>query len=469
MISHDSALDLGAAAIDFELTGRERASLDAHLATCPTCRAEIQAIQGDAAGLRRLPPIAPPAWVAQALLRKRRPIGMLLVAAVLVIGGSIGAVALAGSALDRTRAEVVPSKAPNAAPASPRDLPSTGPTLAPLPVGATVGWSAGPDMSVGRAFHVAARLNDGRVLIAGGGLSGHPIRTAELYDPATDAFGPAAPMNEIRWYPSATLLPDGRVLMVGGSGNSAETYDPANDTWSLTGPMLGARTYPEAVLLLDGRVLVVGGVIGNATSLTAEIFDPTTNAWTGAGPMSNRRTDHTVTLLPDGRVLVAGGVHRPGGSDAIDTVEIFDPVLRTFAAAPPMNHARARHTATLLADGRVLVACGIQGPDVLNSAEVFDAATSTWTDIADANEPREAFTATLLSDGRVLIVGGYSQGAQTTEVYDPISGTWQMTGDTATRGYHTATLLLDGRVLVTGGLDDSQTMQASTELWLSPP
>jgi hypothetical protein len=179
---------------------------------------------------------------------------------------------------------------------------------------------------------------------------------------------------------------------------------------------------------------------------------------------------HTVTLLTDGRVLVAGGGRLANGTEAIDMVEIFDPATETFAAVPPMNHARAQHAATILADGRVLVVSGIQGPDVLTSAEVFDVATSRWTDVADAHEPRQGFTLTLLSDGRALSVGGYSQGTRTAEVYDPVSGTWQLTGEmSAVRGYHTATLLLDGRVLVAGGIDESQAMLASTELWLSPP
>lgn len=465
MITHDSALDLGVGAIDFALTDGERAALDAHLATCPSCRAEIRAIQGDAARLRRLPPIAPPSWVAEAVWRKRRPIGLLLVAAILVIGGSIGAVVLAGSALDRTQAEL-PSDSPPTTPAGSPELPSTPP--AP-PEGATVGWSAGPDMSVGRGFHVAARLNDGRVLIAGGGLSGNPIRTAELYDPPTDAFRPAAPMNEGRSGARAKLLQDGRVLVAGSSGNTAEVYDPASDSWTPTGPMLHSRQQMEAVLLLDGRVLVVGGVVGNAVSATAEIFDPATNTWSGTASMSAIRTDHTLTLLSDGRVLVAGGVYKWGGTVAIDAVEIFDPATGTFSAAAPMNHARARHTATILADGRVLVVSGIQGPDVLRSAEVFDLGAGTWTDIADVDEPREAFTATLLSDGNVLIVGGYSQGTASSELYDLVSGSWERIAMNAVRGYHTATLLLDGRVLVTGGIDGDGAMLASTELWLEAP
>ena len=393
-------------------------------------------------------------------VRKRRPLRLSRIAALLLIGASIWVVVLAVSLLDRTGANAT------ATPAGSPELPSTPP---PPPEWATVGWSAGPDMSVGRAFHEAARLKDGRVLIAGGGLSSRPISAAQVYDPATNAFRPAASMNEGRFNARATILRDGRVLVAGSARNTAEIYDPASDSWTPTGPMLHARLQIEAVLLLDGRVLVVGGIVGNAVSATAETFDPATNRWSSTGSMSARRTDHTLTLLPDGRVLVAGGVYKWGGNAAIEAVETFDPVTGRFSAAAPMNHRRARHTATILADGRVLVVSGIQGPDVLRSAEMFDVGAGTWTDVADVQEPREAFTVTLLLDGRVLIVGGYSQGTASAELYDPASGIWERSGMDAVRGYHTATLLLDGRVFVTGGLDDSQSMLASTELWLEAP
>ena len=164
-------------------------------------------------------------------MKRRPPIGMLLATAALVTVGAIGAVAL------------VSPRAPAGSP----EPSSTQPMPSP-PEGAPVGWSAGPDMSIGRAFPLAARLNDGRVLIAGGGLPSHYRKSAELYDPATNAFSPAAPMTTIRYIASATVLQDGRVLVAGGSGKTAEVYDPATNSWSLTGRMRSVIVSPGATL-----------------------------------------------------------------------------------------------------------------------------------------------------------------------------------------------------------------------------
>jgi len=375
----------------------------------------------------------------------------------LVIGALVGAVLLVGSVLDR----------PGAA------LPSATPVATAIPTTRDVAgltWASGPTMSIGRAFHVAARLKDGSVLVASGGVPSHLFKSAEVFDPASGTFRTAAPLTQELLAPSATVLSDGRVMVAGGSGATAEVYDPQSNSWSLTGSMRQARLGTRAVLLLDGRVLVAGGAVGNAATATAEIYDPATNGWTTTGAMLTRRTDHSLTLLADGRVLVAGGALTPNGVSATEKAEIFDPATGVFSATSPLNHARARHAATLLADGRVLLVSGVDDADVLTSAEVFDPAAGTWTDVAEALEGREAFTATLLPDGRVLVVGGYSQNTASADVFDPILGTWQRTGDTASiRGYHTATLLLDGRVLVTGGVDESQTMLPSTELWPAGP
>lgn len=463
MITHEQALDLAATALDFELSERDRVALDTHVAACPSCPAEIASLRRDAIRLRSLPPIAPPDWVAHAIGRTRRPVTMLLLAAVLLIGGSIGALALAGSSpTTPTPSLDVVSVAPTA---------SSQATVGPPPLPRVAGWTPGRAMAGPRSFHIAIRLSNGEVLIAGGGFSGGNLASAELYDPATDSFRPAASMSRPRANTTATLLLDGRVLVAGSNGATAELYDPATDSWAMTGSMLEQRSLPAAALLPDGRVLVVGGAEGNAALRTAEIFDPATGQWSSTPPgMSVGRYGFTATRLADGRVLVAGGVTTQTGIDPLDSVEIFDPVTGTFTEAPPMHQARARHTAVLLADGRLLVAFGIDGGSVLASSEVFDPATGTWMEVGDAEEPRESHSMTLLADGGVIAVGGYSQGTTTTELFNPASGTWGSSGDTSTiRGFHGATLLADGRVLVTGGIDDTQTQLASTELWLAEP
>lgn len=480
MRTHEDAIDLATIAVDFAITTDERAALDAHLAGCPACRLEVAAIERDALRLQRLEPIAPPAWVARAIGRKRRPMATLLMAAALAIGGTIGAATIVGSVLEQATAVLPTSTVPplDAGPSSPAPtVDQASPPLLFTPLPRTIGWSIGRDMTVARAMHTATRLADGTVLIAGGRTPAGELDSAELYDPATDSFRAAAPMNRPRSGATATLLPDGRVLVAGGSEFTAEVYDPASDSWLLTGRMITQRQGHAAVLLADGRVLVVGGTSGTGSTATAEIYDAASNAWTLVGQMSRNRASLTATSLSSGVVLIAGGEPLSGDGVAVNIVDLFDPITETFAAGPPMLGARSRHNATLLPDGRVLVVSGVHSPEVLTSVEVFDPVAAEWSSGPAVNEGRESgFTLTLLPDGRVLLVGGLSQGTQTTEVRDASTGEWQFASATSDiRGFHTATLLLDGRVLVAGGLNGQQDGNglfeavATTELWLASP
>jgi hypothetical protein len=464
MHTHEDAIDLATIALDFPISDGERAALDAHLAGCPDCRLEVAAIRRDALRLQSLEPIAPPAWVARAIGRRRRSITTLLLAAALAVGGTIGAATIVGSVLDRMTA-VLPTSTVPALDATP-----SAPLLAFSPLPRITGWSPGRDMGAQRAMHTATRLADGTVLIAGGRSTAGELDSAELYVPATDSFRPVAPMNQRRSSATATLLPDGRVLVAGGGDFTSEIYDPVLDSWTETGRMIMRRQSHAAVLLPDGRVLVVGGTSGAGSTATAEIFDAASNTWELVGQMARGRASLTATLLPNGMVLVAGGEPLPGSGDAVNEVDLFDPATATFVAAQPLLDARSRHTATLLLDGRVLVVSGVQGPSVLTSVELYDPAAAAWARGPDVTEPREAFTITLLPDGRVLIIGGYSQGSTSSELRDATTGTWSSAGDTSEiRGYHSATQLLDGRVLVAGGINGSEETVASTELWLAAP
>ena len=172
-------------------------------------------------------------------------------------------------------------------------------------------------MAVGRYMHTATQLQDGKVLIVGGALTStsNPLAAAEIYDPATGAFTRAGAMATAREQHTATLLADGRVLIVGGgtpapgSGGfqatvTAEIYDPSTGSFSVTGSMAAARTFHTATLLPNGTVLVAGG--GSETS-TAEIYNPATGSFSITGGMEIGRSGHTATLLANGSVLVAGG------------------------------------------------------------------------------------------------------------------------------------------------------------------
>jgi hypothetical protein len=195
-------------------------------------------------------------------------------------------------------------------------------------------------------------------------------------------------MAVARCFHTATLLSDGRVLIVGGYSAgwtleglflaSAEIYDPKTGTFSATGSLVGARSHHTATMLADGRVLITGGASGTsgnskASLDSAELYDPNKGTFTWAGRMANARTFHTATRLADGRVLIAGG--DPAGwlyaGPFLTSAEVYNPKTGVFSAAGPMADRRAYHTATVLADDRVLVAGGDDPPTALDSAEIY--------------------------------------------------------------------------------------------------
>lgn len=281
---------------------------------------------------------------------------------------------------------------------------------------ATNTWSATAEMGTSRALHTATTLDDGRVLVTGGVnctiYVSTTYDTAEIFDPATGAWTATGSMNTARSRHTATLLSDGRVLVVGGNfgGAAAEVFDPATGTWSATGSMTASHSSHTATLLNDGRVLVVSKGV-------AELFDPVTNTWTAADSLNTVRSSHTATLLNDGRVLAVGGQDSDGTSISyFDSAEIFDPATGTWTATGNMSTGRSRHAATLLTDGQVLVAGGTNGP-ILASAEVFDPATDTWTATDSMIDGRRDHTSTLLDDGRVLTVGGEGDGVCCAELF----------------------------------------------------
>jgi hypothetical protein len=172
-----------------------------------------------------------------------------------------------------------------------------------------------------------------------------------------------------------------------------------------------------ATLLPDGRVLFAGGVItpqsGSTTALDeAEIYDPATGKFTPTGHMTEAREWHTATLLADGRVLMAGGWNMDTGMmAALRSAEIYDPAVGKFSPTGSMASAREKASASILSDGRVLIAGGEnESPDrLLKSAELFDPATGTFSPTGSMAAIFPVSTATLLEDGRVLIAGKVMQ------------------------------------------------------------
>ena len=271
-------------------------------------------------------------------------------------------------------------------------------------------------------------------------------------------FTPDA-LTHARYEHTASLLADGKLLVVGGLGTSGdpltscELFTPASGTWSATGALATARAAHTATVLSDGTVLVVGGVdtLGAATA-TCELYDPSAGTWTTVGSLTLARQLHTATLLADGTVLVAGGEDVSFSETA--SCEIYDPVAKTWSATGTLNRPRGYHTATALSDGSVLVVGGFNDGD-LTDCEVYDPIEGTWTSTGSTGTAHSLHTATLLADGTVLVAGGYS-GGSTCELYDAQAGTWSTTGSLSNGPVgHTATTLPGGKVLITGGTDSA--------------
>jgi hypothetical protein len=350
-----------------------------------------------------------------------------------------------------------------------------------------------------RAWNTLTLLDDGHVLLVGGvagnstsgggaaptpAASGSPSQlatnTALLYDPAADSYTTTGSMAQGRVLHTATLLEGGKVLIAGGAGAAinldpssggqsssaptatAEIYDPGSGTFSATGSLATARIYSTATLLQDGKVLVVGGSDAtNASLASAELYDPETGTFSETGAMSSVRSLHTATLLQDGKVLIVGGMSSSSGSGssggadpASQSAELYDPASGTFTTVTGATIAsRSMHTATLLKDGKVLIAGGLEtgsSGNMLSSAEIYDPSTQTFTKTGDMNKGHAFHAAGILPDGKVIVAGyagslsdilGGGFGSSTAspapspdpnandplggaELYDPETGTW---------------------------------------------
>jgi hypothetical protein len=312
---------------------------------------------------------------------------------------------------------------------------------------------AAPPVALRRGS-TATVLGDGRVLIAGGADDDGVLASAELFDPQAGGFTPTGDLGVPRVFHTATRLADGRVLVTGGMraapGStaedpqsvlaSAELYDPATGRWTMTGDLVHGRIGHSATSLPDGRVVIIGGGDPGGVYATAESYDPATGRFNDSGALVTARGFHTATLLHDGQVLVVGGqTGEAEGSQMLDRAERFDPATGTFEPAGVLNATRLGNTATLLLDGRVLIAGGLLATEsgtfeALDSAELYDPTSGTSTPTGSMTQGRAGHTASLLEDGRVLLAGPGSAPGQepgrydialsSWEIYDPSSGTF---------------------------------------------
>lgn len=302
-----------------------------------------------------------------------------------------------------------------------------------------------------------ALLNNGKVLISGGEDNTTRIvsKISEIYDQDLGTWTSTGNMTTGRGNHTMTLLPNGKVLAVGGvtdsNGtvtNTAELYDPVTGIWAATGSMSTARVLHSATLLQNGKVLVAGGTSTSPATATdtasAELYDPATGNWSSTGNMANVREFHTATLLPNGKVLVAGGTNA--------NAELYDPNNGQWSAAGT-SHFIMRPAATLILNGSKLLLVGAAG--VVSMADLYDINSNTWSTAGSPINVRSLHSAILLPDGKVLVLGGLdinSLPESTSEIYDPATDQWTNAGPMSTTRNETVSFMLNnGKVLVTGG------------------
>ncbi len=326
------------------------------------------------------------------------------------------------------------------------------------------------------------------VLAAGLVLPAEPPKSVPQVKPGS--FQSTGSMTTARLNHAAVLLGDGTVLIAGGQStsaafapnlSSAEVYTPGTGTFHAVGNLSIPRSRFTATLLSNGTVLIAGGLnctnAGCVAADTAEIYNPASQTFTPTGSMTIGRYAHTATLLKDGRVLITGGVCL-GSPDCPNdglnqTAEVYDSNSATFLPVASMETERCSHSATLLNNGKVLIAGGFQGSQgifgctsgtYLASAELFNPANNSFVSVGDLPAPRALQSAVLLPKGPVVLIGraqdcnsaGCVVTAET-DLYQPSKRTFRVTGDTIfNRSQQAAANICRNQVLVTGGINCNQ-------------
>ncbi len=334
-----------------------------------------------------------------------------------------------------------------------------------------------------RYTHAAAALPDGRVLMVGGladRQSNNRLLSTEVFNPTAGSFSAGPNLGLARLNLEAIAIDANRVLVTGGeldyqtARNTAEVVNLSTRVSNPTPNAMSAlRIHHRMVALTSGpnsgKVLVMGGFNGPVpygvptwqATASVDVFDPATDSFTPSqASLRTARGLFTATVLADGRVLIVGGFQPEPGPLGLASAEIYDPVAGTFTFTGAMSIARYGHTATRLADGRVLIVGGINNSNTHSTAEIYNPATGNFSPVTSTLAVTRAYhAAATLADGRVAIVGGESGEfvvRGTVEVFDPSTQSFSPYARMATpRVRATATTLTTGpnagKVLVFGG------------------
>ena len=328
------------------------------------------------------------------------------------------------------------------------------------------GWTTTGSMAVKRSGHTATRLNSGKVLVASGS-------TAELFDRPSGTWTQTGGMGASYKGHTATTLHNGQVLIVGGGASAALYDPTTGTWKATGQLQLGRQRHTATLLASGRVLVAGGGDSkwGRYPSPSTEIYDPSSGKWSPTGPLNIKRYGHTATRLATGAVLVLGGTGTWTSSSMtpLASAERYDPPTGVWTTVTPMNTARSGHTATMLSSGKILLAAGISRKGVMpyctNSAELYDPKAGKWATTGDLlylhcgqdTGQTRGHTATLLADGKVMVAGGHSthysgSGHVKVEQYDPAAGTWSaLLSLNQPRRWHSATLLVPGGILVAGG------------------
>jgi hypothetical protein len=299
--------------------------------------------------------------------------------------------------------------------------------------------------------------------------------------PATAADTPGTwkltgSMVTARRHAASATLPDGKILVVGGTNttgvdgtasvfyDSAEIYDPATGTWTATGSLTtGGRALHRATRLTDGTILITGGWNGVSALSTAEIYTYNTTTQTGTfsatvGSMTTERAAHMSVKLFNGQVLITGGFDSL--EDSLASAEVYNPATGTFAAAANMIAARSHHRVNTVGPGKVFITGGYgAGAAELSSTELFTpgsnpAITGTFAGAHSLAHARANHSAVELPTGGILVTGGHGGGGvlASTEIYNPDADDFTAGPDlNHARQGHGSGVMSGGVVLIGGG------------------